>query len=108
MNVQELDTAARHRLPIVLVVMNDGALTAERLKLGLEGYDPKLAIYPTPDFAAVARGFGWKAQIITGRDRIGDVLAGHDWHQGPFLIDARISREVIIDPISVKDLSRRG
>ncbi len=44
--------------------MNDGALTAEALKLRFDGYDPGLAVYPSPDFATIARGFGWKAVTI--------------------------------------------
>jgi len=107
MNIQELDTATRQRLPIVLVIMNDGALTAEALKLKAQGYDENLAVYPTPDFAAVARGFGWKAVTIDGRDDVGAILARHEWREGPLLIDARISREVVIDPVSVRDLSPR-
>ena len=106
MNIQELDTAARHRLPLVVVIMNDGALTAETIKLRVEGYDPGLAVYPTPDFAAVAKGFGWKAATIRDGVSIAELVRAHAW-QGPLLIDARISREIIVDPVSVKDLSRR-
>ena len=94
MNIQELDTAARHKLPIVLLVMNDGALTAEALKLRLDGYDPGLAMYPSPDFATIARGFGWKAVTIDRKDSIRNILTSHSWKDGPMLIDARISREV--------------
>ena len=108
MNIQELDTAARHKLPIVLLVMNDGALTAEALKLRLDGYDPGLAMYPSPDFATIARGFGWKAVTIDRKDSIRNILTSHSWKDGPMLIDARISREVVIDPVSVKDLSYRA
>jgi thiamine pyrophosphate-dependent acetolactate synthase large subunit-like protein len=107
MNIQELDTAARHKLPIVLLVMNDSALTAERLKLRVDGYDPGLAIYPSPDFATIARGFGWRAATIDRKDSIRKILSGHTWSDGPLLIDARISRDVVIDPVSLKDLSYR-
>lgn len=108
MNIQELDTAARHKLPIVLLAMNDGALTAEALKLRFDGYDPGLAKYPSPDFATIARGFGWKAVTIDQKDSIRNILTDHRWTDGPLLIDARISREVVIDPVSVKDLSYRA
>src|SRR5262245_58006222 len=107
MNIQELDTAARHRLRLVLVIMNDGALTAEVIKLKVLGYDPNLAVYPSPQFAEIARGFGWAAVTLKRGDRIADVVARHGWQAGPLLIDARISREVIVDPVSVKDLGRR-
>jgi len=107
MNIQELDTAARHKLPLALVVMNDGALSAEAIRLGMEGYDSEIAAYPSPDFAAVARGFGWRAETIRGGADIGALLRRHRWSEGPLLIDARISRTVMIDPVSVKDLSRK-
>lgn len=106
MNIQELDTAARDELPIVLLVMNDGALSAERLKLKSEGYDPNLVIYPSPDFAAIARGFGWRAETLDGHGKIADLLHRRDWAAGPLLIDARISRDVIVDPVAIKDLGR--
>jgi acetolactate synthase-1/2/3 large subunit len=107
MNIQELDTAARHRLPLALVIMNDAALTAEAIKLRVEGYDPGLACYPSPDFAAIARGFGWTAATIHDAAALGDLVRGHAWREGPLLIDARISREIVVDPVAVKDLSRR-
>jgi thiamine pyrophosphate-dependent acetolactate synthase large subunit-like protein len=107
MNIQELDTAARHRLPIVLLLMNDGALSAEAIRLRLEGYDANLAVYPTPDFVAIARGFGWQAITIREAAPIADLVRAHRWHEGPLLIDARISREIVVDPVAVKDLSHR-
>jgi thiamine pyrophosphate-dependent acetolactate synthase large subunit-like protein len=106
MNIQELDTAARHRLPLALVVMNDGALSAEAIRLGIEGYNAGLAVYPSPDFAAVAHGFGWRAETISGGADIGALLRAHRWRHGPLLIDARITRSVVVDPVAVKDLSR--
>ena len=108
MNIQEMDTAARYKLPIAVVVMNDAALTAEVIKLRVEGYNGELATYPTPDFASMARGFGCKAATINGGDSIADVFRDHRWEDGPFLVDARISREVTISPVAVKDLTFRG
>ena len=108
MNIQEMDTAARYKLPIAVVVMNDAALTAEVIKLRVEGYNGELATYPTPDFAAMARGFGWTAATLGGGDSIAAVLRNHRWDDGPFLVDARISREVTISPVAVKDLTSRS
>jgi thiamine pyrophosphate-dependent acetolactate synthase large subunit-like protein len=106
MNIQELDTAARHRMPLALVIMNDEALSAEAIRLRIEGYDAGIAMYPSPDFAAIARGFGWKAATIAGGDDIGALVRGHRWRDRPLLIDARISRQIMIDPVAVRDLSR--
>jgi acetolactate synthase-1/2/3 large subunit len=108
MNIQELDTAARYRVPLAVVVMNDAALTAEVIKLRVEGYNGDLATYPTPDFAAMAKGFGWRAATLNGGDRIADVFRDHRWDEGPLLVDARISREITISPVAVKDLTFRA
>jgi thiamine pyrophosphate-dependent acetolactate synthase large subunit-like protein len=108
MNIQEMDTAARYRLPLAVVVMNDAALTAEVIKLRMEGYNGDLATYPTPDFAVMAKGFGWRAATLNGGDSIADVFGDHRWADGPLLVDARISREVVINPVAVKDLSYRS
>jgi acetolactate synthase I/II/III large subunit len=107
MNIQELDTAARHRLPLALVIMNDEALSVEAIRLAIEGYNAGLAMYPTPDFAAIARGFGWSAATIIGGGDIGALIRGHRWRDGPLLIDARISRKIMVDPVAVRDLSRK-
>jgi thiamine pyrophosphate-dependent acetolactate synthase large subunit-like protein len=103
-----MDTAAREKLPIAVVVMNDAALTAEVIKLRVEGYNGDLATYPTPDFAAMAKGFGWRAATLNGGDRIADIFRDHRWDQGPMLVDARISREITISPVALKDLTARA
>ncbi len=107
MNIQELDTAARHRLPLALVIMNDEALSAEAIRLGVEGYNAGIAMYPTPAFAAIARGFGWAAATISSGDDIGALIRAHAWRNGPLLIDARISRKIVVDPVAIRDLSRK-
>ena len=109
MNIQELDTAARHRLPLVVVIMNDGALTAETIKLRVEGYDPGLAVYPTPDFAAVAL----QALVAAGEELGHEVVAvysqpprpagrGHQLQQSPVHALAESERLKVLTPLSLK------
>jgi acetolactate synthase I/II/III large subunit len=107
MNIQELDTAARHRLPIIMIIMNDGALTAEVTKLKALGYNQDLAVYPSPDFCAIAGGFGWKAMTLKRGGEIAHIVACHAWHDRPLLIDAQIARDITFDAVSLKDLARR-
>jgi thiamine pyrophosphate-dependent acetolactate synthase large subunit-like protein len=58
MHVQELETIRRHRLNILIVVMNDGAYGSEVHKLRSEGMPEDGAVFGHCDFAAIARGFG--------------------------------------------------
>jgi thiamine pyrophosphate-dependent acetolactate synthase large subunit-like protein len=104
MNIQEMETAARLRLRLLLVVMNDGALTAETIKLAAGGYDPGLATFPSPDFAALAKAFGWDGVVLEELDALDAAIERFAAGDGPMLLDARISREVTIDPVAVKTL----
>src|SRR5690349_24775465 len=58
MHVQELETIRRHRMKILVVVMNDGAYGSEVHKLRSEGMPEDGAVFGYCDFAAIARGFG--------------------------------------------------
>jgi hypothetical protein len=42
------------------------------LKLKALGYYKNLAVYPSPDFAAIARGVGWKAITLCDGSENGD------------------------------------
>ena len=62
MHIQELETIRRHRLWVIVFVINDGAYGSEIHKLRAEGLPDHGAVFGWPDFAAIAHGFG-----ITGR-----------------------------------------
>ncbi|QDC10277.1 thiamine pyrophosphate-binding protein [Oceanicola sp. D3] len=58
MHVQELETYLRHALPILTVVLNDGAYGSEIHKLRAEGLSDAGAVFGQTDLASIARGFG--------------------------------------------------
>ena len=55
MHVQEQETVKRHKLKLVIGIMNDGGFGAEIHKFRADGIDPAEAIFGRPDFAAIAR-----------------------------------------------------
>jgi hypothetical protein len=65
MHVQELETIKRHRLNILIVVMNDGAYGSELHKLRAEGMPEDGSVFGYCDFAGVARGFGLEGKTFT-------------------------------------------
>ena len=98
MHLAELETAVRHRLPLLTVVMNDQALGSEWHKYKEHNLDPKLATCATPDLGAVMRAFGGKGTLVT---RIEDLRkATQEWVANPVptVIDARISQKVLPYP----------
>jgi acetolactate synthase I/II/III large subunit len=76
MHVQELDTIKRHRLNILIVVMNDGAYGSEVHKLRSEGMPEDGSVFGRCDFAAIARGFGLGGETFTRLDDLPKLLEG--------------------------------
>ncbi|MGB3683035.1 MAG: thiamine pyrophosphate-binding protein, partial [Rubrobacteraceae bacterium] len=58
MALGEIETAARHKLPLVIVVYNDAAYGAEVHHFGPMDRAVDLAQFPDTDFAAIARAAG--------------------------------------------------
>ena len=94
MSLGELETAARYRLPMLVVVYNDSAYGAEVHHFGPEGQPVDIARFPDTDFAALARAAG--AEGVTVRKE-GDLSLVEDWlmrRDGPLVIDAKVNPEV--------------
>lgn len=61
----ELKTAARMELPIVIVVVNNGAYAIEKNRMELAGLDSSFSMLDNPEFVELAKacgGTGWKAE----------------------------------------------
>ncbi|MER7007874.1 thiamine pyrophosphate-binding protein [Dactylosporangium sp. NPDC000555] len=96
MNVQELETLARERIPVTVVVLNDGAYGAEVHRLGARGGDCGLARFGRPDFAAIAAGFGVRGVRAAAPDAIGEAVRGAG--DGPLVVDVPMSATAISEP----------
>lgn len=93
-----LETAARTGARLLVVVMNDRALGAEYHKLRAKGLDNSLAESADPDLAGMARQMGCPAVTLTDLDQLPGVVGGFLAGDGPLLVDARISRNVVSLP----------
>ena len=97
-NLQELQTVARYRLPMTIIVLNDAAYGAEVHKLITQGYDPDLARWESPDFVALAKAFGGDG-VRPGRESdLPAAVARGRAQGGLYLIDCRIAPSVMTDP----------
>src|SRR5918992_1786177 len=98
MHLAEFDTMMRHKLPLLIVVLNNEALGSEYYKLDAHKMDKELSVVPTPDLGAVARGFGGKGVLATDIQTL--QKAAQDWvaNPCPMIIDARIERAVVTLP----------
>jgi acetolactate synthase I/II/III large subunit len=94
MALGELETAARLRLPMLVVVYNDAAYGAEVHHFGPMGRPVNVARFPQTDFAALARAAGAEGLTVRSEE---DLSAVRDWLQrreGPLIVDAKVNPEV--------------
>ena len=90
MVASELETVARLRLPIVIVVFNDAALSLIEVKQAQKGFAGVSMRYAGPDLLALGRAFGLRALAATDEATLSRALISAQTAPGPTLIDARI------------------
>jgi thiamine pyrophosphate-dependent acetolactate synthase large subunit-like protein len=88
--LQELDTAARLGVPVLVVVWDDAAYGAEVHHFGPMGEDVAIARFPDADLAAIARGAGVQAHTVRTVDDLAPVAEWAADPAGPFLLDAKV------------------
>lgn len=98
MAIQELDTAVRYGIDLVVLVMNDRGLGAEAIKLAAAGFDPTPARIDSPDLAAIARSLGGDGVTVRSLPALRDALVQFQAGGGVALIDVQISQRVVSAP----------
>jgi thiamine pyrophosphate-dependent acetolactate synthase large subunit-like protein len=91
MALPELETLARLRLPMLVVVYNDAAYGAEVHHFRPHGHPVELVQFPDTDFAALAEAAGARGLTVRGE---GDLAAIEPWlaeRDGPLVVDAKIT-----------------
>lgn len=97
-NIQELQTVARNRLPVKIIIMNNrchGMVRQFQESYFEARYQSTLWGYSAPEFFKVAAAYGIRSKRVTGEDEVPDSL---EWlwqeDDGPSLL------EVMIDPMA--------
>src|SRR5690606_32417814 len=94
MNIQELATAAEHNIAVKVAILNNEFLGMVRQwqEFFYEGRysDSRMK---SPDFVAIAQGYGIKAMRITEPGRVRAALEEARAHDGPVVMDFRVARE---------------
>lgn len=97
MAISDLETAHRHGIALVMVVMNDRAYGSEAAQLADAKLPQGPADLPEIDFAAVARALGIDARTIsTAEDLCGLGENMFRDRSSPLLLDCRISRSEFV------------
>ncbi|HSK99431.1 MAG TPA: thiamine pyrophosphate-binding protein [Rubrobacteraceae bacterium] len=94
MALGELETAARYRLPMVILVYNDAAYGAEVHHFGPMGHPVETTQFPDTDFAALARAAGAEGITVRKREDLAPLEAWLGQRDGPLVIDAKVNPAV--------------
>jgi acetolactate synthase I/II/III large subunit len=95
MHIQELETIRRHRMNILIIVMNDGAYGSEVHKLRSEGLPEDGSVFGRPDFAAIARGFGLEGKTVNRLEDVPKLVAEFASNRGAAVWDFPVSDKVV-------------
>jgi thiamine pyrophosphate-dependent acetolactate synthase large subunit-like protein len=94
MTLGELSTCVSEELPLIIVVMNDACLSAERHYLDLREMPVDKTMLPMIDFAEVAACFGFQSATVTSIDQIEALAPMLQDRSSPILIDVKINPAV--------------
>jgi acetolactate synthase-1/2/3 large subunit len=101
MNVQELETCVRYRLPVRLVLLNNRSLGMVRQWQEL--FWGKRYIQtceePSCSLAEVARAFGFAAWVVDDRSRLEETLDAAFSAEGPSFVECPIATEELVYPM---------
>jgi thiamine pyrophosphate-dependent acetolactate synthase large subunit-like protein len=90
MTLADLDTAVRYKLPVIVLVMNNGGFAAEYMNLELDGDPTSMSLYTNPDFAAVARSLGADGITIARREDLAGLGERLARRSGPVVVDVKL------------------
>lgn len=102
MNSQEMATAAIEKLPVKVVLLNNGYLGMVRQWQELF-YDRRYAsstlAQDCPDYVKLADAYGWHGARVTDPSEVDAALQAAFDHDGPAIIDFRVAREECVYPM---------
>jgi acetolactate synthase I/II/III large subunit len=102
MHIQELECIRRHKLKILICVLNDGGYGSEIHTLRAHGTDPEIAIFGREDFARIMMGFGLNGHNVSDLDTLpkllGDFQRGDRTTLWNFQISDKVTRDASLRP----------
>ena len=101
MNLNELATAARYNVPVVVIIMNNGVLGMVRQwqTLFYDRHYSNSVLERKTDFAAFARAFGADGEAVTTPEELDRALEKAFQTEGPYIIDCKIGKDEFVLPM---------
>ena len=101
MNLNELATAVRYNIPLVILIMNNGVLGMVRQwqTLFFDRHYSNTVLARKTDFVALSRAFGADGERVNTVDSLDAALSRAFKHDGPYLIDCSIDKDEFVLPM---------
>jgi pyruvate dehydrogenase (quinone) len=104
----DLLTAKQLKLPIKIVVFNNGSLGFVEMEMKAAGYLDTNVALENPDFAALAESAGIRGFRVTSSEQLEDALKSSFAHDGPALVDVRVARTELSLPPKIELEQAKG
>lgn len=101
MNLNELATAVRYNIPIVILIMNNGVLGMVRQwqTLFYNKHYSNTVLERKTDFAAFAKSFGADGEAVSTAEELDIALKRAFMQEGPYIIDCKIDKDEFVLPM---------
>ena len=101
MCLQELATAVSYRVPMVILIMNNGVLGMVRQwqTLFFDKHYSSTVLERKTDFVAFARAFGADGEKVVTSEELNEALERGFLSDGPFIIDCKIHKDEFVLPM---------
>lgn len=101
MCLNELATAVRYQIPVVVLIMNNGVLGMVRQwqTLFFDKHYSNTVLDRKTDFPAFARSFGAEGEAVSTVEELDAALTRAFRENGPYVIDCRIDKDEFVLPM---------
>ncbi|MBR4097121.1 MAG: biosynthetic-type acetolactate synthase large subunit [Oscillospiraceae bacterium] len=101
MNLNEMATAVRYNIPVVVIIMNNGVLGMVRQwqTLFYDKHYSNSVLERKTDFTALARAFGADGEAVTTPEELDESLGRAFKAEGPYIIDCKIDKDEFVLPM---------
>ena len=101
MNLNELATAVRYNVPVVVIIMNNGVLGMVRQwqTLFYDRHYSNSVLERKTDFTAFAKAFGAEGEAVTTPEELDAALDRAFQSEGPYIVDCKIDKDEFVLPM---------
>jgi acetolactate synthase-1/2/3 large subunit len=101
MCLNELATAVTYKIPVVILLMNNGVLGMVRQwqTLFFDKHYSSTVLDRKTDFVRLAEAFGAKGEAVSSVEELDEALGRAFGENGPYLIDCKIDKDEFVLPM---------